>query len=93
MPEQKTIREILEKLIYGLSINSFKQYDIDQALSAISALVNETVEDIKRTYEHRRIKVGNSYVKEVDARYNAGYNDAKAEIRQRLAKIMGGKEG
>ena len=43
------------------------------------------------TCEYREIKIGNQWVKEIDSRYNAGYNTCLTEIKAKF-KAMGKEE-
>mgnify|MGYP001583115558 CR=1 FL=1 len=79
---KKTLEGILENCIdfgfgYGLAPMKFKDKKryILQSRQEIKALLMEKMPKKKLTYEHRQIKLGNDYIKEVDARY-AGFNDS-----------------
>jgi hypothetical protein len=84
MSEQKTIRGVLEGLHYKAYEGSNSEEDVNQALSAISALINEAVGENKQgiTYHKERKKhfSPTDYEKK-------GYNAAKAEIRQKLKEM------
>jgi len=81
------IREVLCKYcigIYGEPCRAGKE----RCLHSVEA-PKEMLPKEKLTYEHREIKIGNRYVKEVDARYNAGYNDCLQDIRAKIEELKG----
>jgi protoporphyrinogen oxidase len=78
MTKPKTAREILVNIFGDNDLFQENGGEFDQALSQLSALINDAVG--KDSFIINRLKIGN-----VD--YAKGYNQAKAEIRQRLKEI------
>ena len=88
------MREILKELVghYYTTHNAeaceFCKKELDQAISAIKQEILGKLEKPKLTYEHREIKLGGGYVKETDARYNAGFNDCLSQVHKALEELF-----
>ena len=99
MPNQslrQEIKDIMEKTRYainpcgypigGEAFNNCENMLLNQATDSILQAVRRRVPEKKLTYEHKEIKVGEHYVKEADARYNAGVNDTIEQMLEGIGK-------
>lgn len=93
----QSLKEVIDVLENYLG-QTGKLKNIEALQTAISHL--ETLQKVKemggvkksQTYEHREIQIGAGVVKEVDSRYNAGWNDAIDLRNSELAKKGGIKK-
>ena len=95
---EKAKERLNEKLVVADSTMSNRivltEEDAETALSCIDALLSasDMFNPKHLICEHKEIKIGDKYIKGIDARYSAGYNDRADEDIAVLAKKLEGIE-
>lgn len=79
---EKVLNEYRVRCVHGKKIGISQE----QATTALLEVFKKCVPEEKLTYEHRQVEIGGHLIKETDARYNAGFNDALADIKENLTK-------